>query len=507
MTKLLPIKDSNTLHHLGNDIATVMTHKFWDMELNMNVAFYSPPGDKDLSRASFTIRHPPYRSYQQQPEASTQVNERLPELVGAGTFKRVGSMWIGDFNTVMQALNDSPDADLQKRFKSYYDPAVLLDHALDSAKDSGHSRHAHYFSNLAANKAQGGKFFDVSKLCDYYKNPTNPLLERNKFNSFRTNSVDAVRADDSHGEAGSLARAIVTTIQDYGFNRLSYEGKGTHCIAFATTPDEQNRQQLITVSTPNHHYIPHPTMLPPKAHTLAKGNRDEMLVRVMPFLDMKKVRSEDITKLRDIAERSGLRVLYGDQGNEIKPDNVGILEYNKPDGTHVRLPYLLDWGTFEPIGPHRMVQLQKHWRKDPELQPYYEAAEYLKTQTGVDQLLPEHKEMHLFFRAHNVDFRDDPTRMAVLMAVLREEKLTPPELKAVADKMNALIDKYPDYKPPPEVLHYVAKAYSEGMDMSLPHNAPAKLAAPIATADIKRSKNFLTTMVENAYAVAPQTRA
>jgi len=96
--------------------------------------------------------------------------------------------------------------------------------------------------------------------------------------------------------------------------------------------------------------------------------------------------------------------------------------------------------------------------------------------------------------------------MAVLMGIYREYKLTPKELKAVAEKTNNILAQKPDYIAPPEVQHNIASRLAEQMEVSLAHGKPTKLTGTLETSSIARSQYFLSKMAARAYAISGPQR-
>lgn len=441
------------------------------------------------------------------PGSAHTVGDVLVQLLPDIAITQQGNRISAPLEQVVNAMAISSDDTLRRMVQDVYEPRLLHDHAMRTGTDPD-SRNARFFGNIATGRTQAGQFFDVTKLVEYFNPPPAGSMHRNRFQAFSTTSGEGAAADNATGEYGLLARRIVEGIQDYGYNRLTYAGKGSNCIAFSTPANQRGERQLIVIGTPDHYFIPHPAMLPPKAYTVVRGNDMQMMIRVMPCLNMQGVTDADVQYLADLCrkEKSGLDVLVGGQGSEIKKDNIGILEYDKPGGGHVRLPYLLDWGTFNNISSRRAAQLVRHWASDPDLEPYREAAQYLKKFTGPQDVLANPQEMRLFLDANNVDYRGDPQRMAVLISVFREAKLTPQELAHVATGLNAVLDRFPDYRPGAHVEHAIATAFATGLDTSLEQNPPQRPRVSMRAGREPTPHGFLGQLLERAYQVPAPVR-
>lgn len=447
-------------------------------------------------------------SWPEEADLTMLVMEALERVVPGATFVPGESCLTCAPQPLTEAMLASPDKALREKAQEIVHLSDLRASAVKTSARGGHSRQSQYFANLSANKAQSGAFFDVTRLTEYFNPPPSGSNIKDRFKYFETNSIYQASHDNA-GEPnyGTLARRIVESIQQMGFNRIAYEGKGTNCIAFSTPANQKGHRQLIVIGTPDHYYVPHPAMLPPKRYTVANGNRLGMMIRVMPRLNMKGVTDADVEYLRKLCDesKSGLKTLIGCEGSEIKANNIGILEYDKPDGTHVRLPYLLDWGTFAGVSPRRMAALMQHWEQDPDLEPYREAAKYLKMQTGPEHLLSDPQEMRLFMDANGVNYNNDPTRMAVLMAVFHEFRLTPQELAHVAASAHEALARHPGFTPGAEAYHALASAFATGMDHGCEHNPPAQPRGKLKLSTLPTPEGFLTQLYDRVTSIpAPQ---
>lgn len=514
--------------------------------LEIKSDYYSPQGPHKPEEECVGMRVSGYITDDARAGLDAMMREQLAKLLGPHIMHYEEGEWTCSAPKFFHALSQSPDPAIRLKFESQHAAAVAKCAAsITTQGEGGQALDQQYFANLAAGAPQKGKYFDVTKLCEYYDGAEGPNKPRYKFTSkkFRTTSVDNAIADDTphlekpNPEQGLLARNIVKAIQDFGVNRLRFEGRGSHCIAFSTPPNEEGKVQVVSITTPNHRFIPHPAMLPPMGWVRVEGNqprgkallkvyegkrftRNEakeveaiqnrdimagMQVRISPWVDLKNVKKSHVDALQELGKFENSGMVPGtteDNTPEIKADNIGLLDYEtkneKGEKVKKTLPFLLDWYSFDHPRTAALPALKTRWENDPALADYREAQQYLKQEAGVKNFLPEPKQMRLFLDAHEVDCRADPERMAVLMGVYRECKLTPPELKAVAAYANKVFDAQPDFKVDPEIYHYVTHRYASQADVSLPHNELSQLPGKLKTAEIQRSQNFLNEMYERA---------
>lgn len=530
-----PIRDTETHHKLAEKMAEKLRHYFMQIK-DVPLSFTHHHGkldDKDAFppiglRKDYITATVPNLGATFNDKIRAKAGAALIEVLGEGVFTEVKpGEWQGDAQKVIDAIAQCSAPELLEKYKKYAHRAMLKDRAIMRAPETGASVESHFFANLAANKPTLGQYFDVSRLAEYYEDYTKPGY---KFDEYLTNSLQLTSQDDARGREGVLARKVISAIQNFGYNRVALAAIGTNCMALVTPPDVNKKRQIIVVGA-HHTYLPHPLILPTKGIVNVGGNQTanlsddasnatrqetEMQVRVMPYLDTGKATDEDVERLTKICRkaRSGLKVMVGAEGSEVKKNNIGILEFNariNGEVKHFRLPYLLDWAIFQYQSMEQVLKLKKeNWDKDPELAEYRIAAKYLATQARANQVLSaDQREMRLFLEAHGVPYHravddkgrptdHDPVRMATLMAVYREDKLTPAELKAVAEKTNDLISQYPEFQDVPEVYHYIAHAYAtKDMDLSLPHNQTKPLGS--LNPHIKRSPDYVKKLIDRAY--------
>lgn len=243
----------------------------------------------------------------------------------------------------------------------------------------------------------------------------NPNLEGPYFNTSFLSRLGAGRYFSKLGEhrlldsfcnTYTLLPAIIETIQDLGFRRIAFEGKGSSSLAFSGVADETGNGQLILLTPASEDYIPHPTMLPAKEKILVDREGLGVLVRVMPQLNIGNATKQHEQKLIELIEKSGLEVLVSDYfGKDIRKENIGLYSYTNDAGEKIEIPFILDWGAVlwpngKKTSEEELKEWQERWNNMQELESWREAQRHMAKQ-GVQNVLTYDQLLNLY------DFSED----------------------------------------------------------------------------------------------------
>jgi hypothetical protein len=181
-------------------------------------------------------------------------------------------------------------------------------------------------------------------------------------------------------ENPSLLDSTLAAIEEFGFRRLSFCGRGSSSFAFKGVRDKEDNPQLVLITPGNQERVPHPCILPAIEQKII-GNK-EILVRIMPGLDTDtEITEHHMDQLKSLMNASGLYTsLTAGNLSEIRPGNVGLYTFINEAGETKTVPMILDWGAISWNAPDKPMPtieqqqaMRERWEKTPELQDWLEA--------------------------------------------------------------------------------------------------------------------------------------
>ncbi|MDX1974447.1 MAG: hypothetical protein SFT92_02100 [Rickettsiales bacterium] len=177
-----------------------------------------------------------------------------------------------------------------------------------------------------------------------------------------------------------LIDQLVDELDRLGIRRVSYKGFGYSCFAFAGSPDDEGKQQIVVLSPPAVKWSGHPLVVSAKeVKTLAAqdGSGDAIKFRVTPALRFDKRIGNEFAIIEPLLAQSFVRL------NDVDERNTGYYDYTDKDGVAHTLPMLLDWDCAHPDPQYfdnffEQEAIRQHWQTMPELQPWRDAQAHMQ---------------------------------------------------------------------------------------------------------------------------------
>lgn len=234
------------------------------------------------------------------------------------------------------------------------------------------------------------------------------------------------------GNKFSLLDSAARVLREEGYGRVAFSGCGTDCLALETVPNSSGIKQIIVLSPENVKRLDCPIILPEVFIKPVTDGDNVISLRQMPYVKSGEkhisISSRIFDRLGGIIDNLGL------DGHDVKPDNVGLFEYEKNGKKH-SVPFVLDWRAVfleDYVTKEDLVRNIKRLSDLDEsnplsLRPWFDAISYIKGQYKAENVMTPERDLRVTLSRNGI-FEDEPDKVGAIIDVANEYGLYAQEI-------------------------------------------------------------------------------